>query len=256
MEILLIVLGLVVMSAAYALRARRRTRRHRVLVRLCLDAGLEFAVSDPFPDTLFLPFRLFGRGGARGVDIVVWDRRDDGAIRAFDYWFEDATDAGRVRVSMTCGVVPLPFAVPPVSVSPRGTVDPSGESTSGVEVSFELETFNRRFAVTAVEPLAAVAFLDQRMMGTLLALPIDVAIHVREDRMLLVARWLQPEEMLVLLEVARGLARRVPPVMASLYPARPPEGPFEDRWMQGSWSPDPTSAERTGTGRAENEGRC
>jgi len=223
---------------------------------LCLDAGLAFAVVDPFPDTLFLPFRLFGRGSARGVDLVVWDRRDAGAVRVFDYWFEEGTDGGEVRASMTCGIVPLAFTVPPLSVCPRDLADPSGEAAPGVNVTLELETFNRRFVVSAIEARAAVAFLDQRMMAALLALPIDVAMHLREDRMLLVARPLEPEEMLELLDVARGLARRVPRVMASLYPPRPLEGPFEERWLQGAWSPDPISGERTGQDLAENEDRC
>jgi len=252
MEPLLLVVALLAIAVVTAIRARRRTRRQRELVRLCLDAGVAFAVVDPFPDTLQLPFRLFARGGARGVDMVVWDPRDAGAVRVFDYWYED--DAGHPRTSMTCGVVPLPFTVPPLSVCPRDLADPSDEAVPGVDVSLELETFNRRFVVSATETRAAVAFLDQRMMAALLALPLRVAIHVREDRMLLVAPSPEPEEVLALLEVARGLARRVPRVMASLYPPRLAEGPFEDRWLQGSWSPDPTSTERTAFDAAENEG--
>jgi hypothetical protein len=42
--------------------------------------------------------------------------------------------------------------------------------------------------------------------------------------------------------------------MASLYPPRPLAGPFEERWLQGAWSPDPISGERTGRDLAENEG--
>jgi hypothetical protein len=252
-EAILLILVLFAVAAVVAVRARRRTRRQRVLVRLCLDAGVEFAVVDPFADTLLLPFRLFARGTARGVDMVVWDPRDVGAVRVFDYWYEDEA-SGHARTSMTCGLVPLPFTVPPLSVCPRALADPSGEAVPGVDVSLELEEFNRRFAVSAVETRAAVAFLDQRMMAALLALPLEVAIHVREDRMLLVARSLEPERVLTLLDVAHGLARRVPPVMASLYPPRPPEGPFEDRWFQGAWSPDPISRERTEADVAENDG--
>ena len=253
MKALLLASALLAVGAIAAIRSWRRTRHQRQLVRLCLDAGVEFAVVDPFPDTLLLPFRLFARGTARGVDMVVWDRRDSGAVRVFDYWFEEEAN-GLVRTSMTCGVVPLPFTVPPLSICPRALADPSGEVVPGVEVSLELETFNRRFAVSAVEARAAVAFLDQRMMAALLALPLEVAIHAREDRMLLVARSLEPERVLTLLDIAHGLARRVPRVMASLYPPRPPVGPFEDRWFQGAWSPDPISRERTEADVAENDG--
>jgi len=253
-EAILLILALFAVAAVAAVRARRRTRRQRVLVRLCVNAGVEFAVVDPFPDTLLLPFRLFARGSARGVDMVVWDHRDEsGAVRVFDYWFEEEAN-GLARVSMTCAVVPLPFTVPPLSVCPRALTDPSGEVVSGVDVTLELETFNRRFAVSAVETRAAVAFLDQRMLAALLALPLQVAIHMREDRMLLVAPPLEPAQVLTLLDVAHGLARRVPRVMASLYPPRPLEGPFEDRWFQGAWSPDPISRERTEADAAENDG--
>ncbi len=253
MKPLLVASVLLAIAAIAGVRSWRRTRRQRELVRLCLDAGVEFAVVDPFPDTLLLPFRLFARGTTRGVEMVVWDPRDVGAVRVFDYWYEDEA-RGHPRISMTCGLVPLPFTVPPLSVCPRDLADPSGEAVPGVQVSLELEAFNRRFAVSAVEMRAAVAFLDQRMMAALLALPLQVAIHVREDRMLLVAPPLEPAQVLTLLDVAHGLARLVPRVMASLYPPRPPEGPFEDRWFQGSWSSDPISRERTEADVAENDG--
>jgi hypothetical protein len=107
----------------------------------------------------------------------------------------------------------------------------------------ELDAFNRRFDVRTADPRAAVAFLDQRMMDAILQVPLRVAIHVHADRMLLVGPTLEPPTMLLLLEVARTLADRIPPVIASLYPPRPAEGPFEDRWLQGAWSPDPTSGQ-------------
>jgi hypothetical protein len=144
---------------------------------------------------------------------------------------------------MTCGVVPLPFSVPTIAILPRGQVDPSGEPATGDVVRLELDAFQERFEVRADDPRAAVALLDQRMMATLLRVPIRVAIHVHEDAMLMVAPTLEPGEMLLLLACAKALAGRVPPVVASLYPPRPARGPFEQRWLQGSWSPDPTSAD-------------
>ena len=114
---------------------------------------------------------------------------------------------------------------------------------AGEVVHLELDAFERRFEVRAVDARAAVALLDQRMMAALLRLPLSVAIHVHEDRMLLVGPLLDPGDVLVLLACATGLAAQVPPVVASLYPPRPSRGPYEDRWLQGSWSPDPTSAD-------------
>jgi hypothetical protein len=176
----------------------------------------------------------------------VWNDGGD-AIRVFDLWFEVIDEHGAtVRHDLTCGVVPLPFGVPPIAVLPRGMIDPVPEQVADRSVTLELDAFNRRFDVRATDPRAAVALLDQRMMQTLMHLPLSVAIHVREDRMLLAAPVLKPAETLLLLEVAHALAERVPPVVASLYPPRPAEGPYEDRWRQGHWSPDPTSAEPQG----------
>jgi hypothetical protein len=243
MELLWTVLVLVVAGSVAAVRLRRRDRRQRVLLLMCREAGVEFSVLDPFRDSTFLPFRLFGRGDTRGFENVMWDPRDDGAVRVFDYWFEERDEDGvGEKHDLTCGLVPLPFGVPPLAVVPRGVTETSREPTETHTVTLDLDAFNRRFDVRTADPRAAVAFLDQRMMQALMRLPLRVAIHVHEDRMLLVAPTLEPGEMLLLLEAARALRTRVPPVVASLYPPRPTTGPYERRWLQGAWSPDPTSA--------------
>ena len=240
----LLLLTVAACGTVAVVRLRRRTQRQRTLMILCRDAGVSFSVLDPFDDSLFLPFRLFGRGEHRGFENAVWDPRDDDAVRAFDYWFEEQNDQGvPVKQDLTCAVVPLPFGVPALAVLPRGGFDVSREPTGTHRVTLELDEFNRRFDVLTDDTRAAVAFCDQRMMQALLRIPLRVAIHVHEDRMLLVGPTLEPAEMLLLLEVARSLATKVPTVVASLYPPRPMEGPFEDRWLQGVWSPDPTSAE-------------
>lgn len=236
-----VVAAIVVVAAVAVLRARSGSARQRALLQLCADAGLACAVLDPFPGTTLLPFRLFGSGAAHGLENVVWDAGADDAIRVFDLWVQPSTD--EARRTMTCGVVPLPFAVRPIAILARGNADPSEEPVAGEVVHLELDAFERRFEVRAVDARAAVALLDQRMMAALLRLPLSVAIHVHEDRMLLVGPLLDPGDVLVLLACATGLAAQVPPVVASLYPPRPSRGPYEDRWLQGSWSADPTSAD-------------
>jgi hypothetical protein len=232
-----------VVGAIAGIRHRRRTGRQRALLVLCRKAGVSFSVLDPFDDTVFLPFRLFGRGTRHGFENVVWDPRDAGAVRVFDYWYEEQNDQGiGVTQDLTCAIVPLPFGVPPVAVLPRGAVDVSREPTATHTVELELDEFNRRCDVRTADPKAAVAFLDQRMMEAIVQIPLHVAIHVHEDRMLMVGQTLEPGAMLLLLEVARALQERIPRVVASLYPPRPTQGPYEARWLQGSWSPDPTSA--------------
>ena len=234
------VLAIVAVVVA-SIRARAGSERQRTLLQLCADAGLTCSVLDPFPDTTLLPFRMFGWGGAHGVENVVWDGSDEHAIRVFDLWVQPHIDES--RRTMTCGVVQLPFAVPQIAILTKGQIDPSGEPVVGDVVHLELDAFEQRFEVRAVDPRAAVALLDQRMMAALLRLPMHVTIHVHEAAMLVVSPMLEPGEMLMLLACTKALADRVPPVVASLYPPRPTKGPYERRWLQGSWSPDPTSAD-------------
>ena len=225
-----------------AWRLRRRLDRQRRLMELCRRAGLSFMPLDPYPDTLWLPFAVFGRGTRRGAENVVWDPRDDAAdVRAFDYWYAQEGEQGaEVIRRMTCAVAQLPFGVPRLDVVPRGPLAIAAGAAGTPEVAMELETFNRRFHVVTDDRRFAVAFLDQRMMEALLALPHGIACSVNEDRLLLWALDLAAAQMLMMLEVARRLPGRVPSVVASLYPPRPAEGPHEARWLQGQWSPDPT----------------
>jgi hypothetical protein len=233
---------------AAAWRARGADRRQRALMVASWRAGVRFSVLNPFPDAMWLPFPLFAPARNPRITNVVWERRDP-AIRAFDLRVElvPAADTSGLTIAthadLSCASVALPSSCPRLTVLARGTTDPSGLPLEGQEVTLELEAFNRRFRVTADDPRAAVAILDQRMMRALLALPVHAAVHVNAATMLLVAPRLEAPQMLVLLSAARGLARAVPRVVSSLYPPRPEEGPHEDRWMQGRWSPEPTSSD-------------
>jgi hypothetical protein len=112
-------------------------------------------------------------------------------------------------------------------------------------VRFELERFNRRFVVESEDERFAFAFLEQRVMEGLLALPGDVAAEVHEDVLLLTAPLLPAEEVLVLFDAAIELHERIPRSLSSLYPLRPGRGPHEVRWVQGRWTADPTEGSAT-----------
>lgn len=231
-----------VLALVGLVEVRRRHARQRALMHLCREAGLEFRPIDPFPDTLWLPFRVFGKGSTKGTDNAIWDPRDDPAVaRVFDHWYveEGPKETGIVRRRrQTCAVVALPFSCPRLEVVPRTMLDPP----EGEDVHLELEAFDRRFRVTAEDRRFAVAFLDPRMMEALLRVPEGISCAVNEDRMLLWAPRLSAGETLQLLEVARTLRRRVPRVVESLFPPRPVEAAHEARWLQGHWSPDPTGS--------------
>src|ERR1041385_8353809 len=134
---LVLVLGaIVVVAIAVAVtRSRAVGRRQRMLLQLCAEAGLAYAVLDPFPDTTFLPFRVFGRASANGIENVVWDGTEDRGIRVFDLWVQPGPD--EAPRPMTCGVVPLPFSVPEIAILARAKADPSDEAAIGDVVHLE-----------------------------------------------------------------------------------------------------------------------
>jgi hypothetical protein len=238
----LVVLGVVALAAVGAGRARRRHGRDRQLMVLCGRAGLRFMPVDPFPD-LWLPFRQFGAVDDRGTENAVWDERDDGAVRAFDFWYvESKSDDGAWGTTrrLSCAVVELPFTCPHLAVEPRGHLEALDERISAGELLLELEAFNRRFRIEAADRRFAVAFLDQRMMEAMMGLPAGTSMTVNEDRLLLSAPLLPAPQVLLLLEAARRLRVRMPAVIASLYPPRPMQAPQEARWFQGHWSAGPT----------------
>ncbi len=136
--------------------------------------------------------------------------------------------------------MPLPFSGPGLRVAPRRLEDDRTGELGRHEVLLELEGFDRRFRVRAEDARFALAFLDQRMMGALLTLPRDVIVDVNEDALLLWAPLLPAGQVLLLLDAALAIQRRIPRVVASLYPPRPASAPRERRWLQGRWSPEPT----------------
>lgn len=238
-------MAFVVLAVVGMWRARRRHGRQRELMHLCDRAGLSFMPIDPFPDTTWLPFRVFGKGIRCGTENLVWDPRDDpAAVRAFDHWYveegsEGGSGLGRAR-RMTCAVAALPFTCPRLEVVPRSLPVATDD---GQDVRLELEAFNRRFRVVADDRRFAVAFLDARMMDALMQLPQGISCAVNEDRLLLWAEDVSAGETLLLLEVVRTLRERVPRVVASLYPPRATRAPNEARWLQGHWSPEPTGTD-------------
>lgn len=242
MEFVIGLIGIVLACAVAVWRARHRAGRQRELMLLCRHAGLAFQPLDPFADTTWLPFRLFARGEARGTENAVWSDAVEG-VRVFDYWFTEQRDQGRVTTHLTCALVELPFGVPRLHVEPRDALDVVSDAVGLDRIELELEAFNRRFEVHAADRRAAMAFLDQRMMEALLGLPPGVSLAVNEDRLLLHAPTVPPAQVLLLFDVARAIQAHVPSVVASLYPPRPMEGPHEDRWLQGRWTPEPTGSE-------------
>ncbi|MGZ8611440.1 MAG: hypothetical protein ACXWX0_04105 [Actinomycetota bacterium] len=219
----------------------RGMNRQRRLMLLCQRAGLDFAPVDLFGDTAWLPFPMFGRP-RHGTENVVWERERGSEVRAFDYWYEDPAEDRPVtpRRRLTCAVVPLGASAPRLRIAPRDLDDDVRSALGLPEVRLELESFNRRFAVSSEDERFAIAFLEQRMMEGLLGLPDGVTVDVNESVLLFSAAELPAEKVLRLYDAAVAIHERIPRSLPSLFPPRPVEGPHEDRWLQGRWSPEPT----------------
>lgn len=235
-------LALVVVAVAVgAWRLVRGASRQRKLMLLCRRAGLDFVAMDLFESTAWLPFRMFGRP-SHGVENVVWQQERGFEIRAFDYWYEDTAPDRPVgpRRRLTCAVVPLGASARRLRIAPRDLEDDMRDLLGLHEIELELETFNRRFAVHTEDERFAIAFLEQRMMEALLALPEAVTVDLKEDVILLSVPELPAEQVLRLYDAAVAIHGRIPRSLPSLFPPRPTEGRYEDRWLQGHWTPDPT----------------
>jgi hypothetical protein len=229
MPFLLWIALLVVLAVAGAARAWHRGTRARALAGVARQLGLAFGPVDLFDDG-WLPFRLFGLGTRRTVDNVVYGTLDGVEVRAFDYRFADV-DAGSLTVpalfdvaegrAFSCGVAAVAATCPSLIVERKGARQPIDDLVGGDVLPLELEEFNRRFRVRCEDQRFAVAFLEQRMMAALLTMPLETALAVHEDRLLLVARRLRPDEVAVLLHATAAIAKAVPRVLPSLYPLRP-----------------------------------
>jgi hypothetical protein len=250
MEVLLWLIALLVVGAIGAWRALRARSRQRSLMLLCQRAGLRFSPVDLHGASAWMPFRWVLRGNWAGAENVIAYDGDD--VHAFDVLVEEWSsrdDVSPPQERYTCAVVPLESGCPRMLIRPHQTIDGLADAFTGAAIDLDLDAFNRRFTVRADDRRFAVAFCDQRMMHAIMRVPAGIGVATNEDRMLLFGAELKPAQMLLLLEAARKIRDAVPPVVVDLYPPRPPKSPYEDRWLQGRWSPDPVSRDDTGASR-------
>jgi hypothetical protein len=216
---------------------RRRARRRAALIRLADALGLDYAATDIF-DERWEPFRLFGKGTARGIENIVYGTVGGIEVRVFDYWYRRGADRDRGAVlpfiagaaglaawigltqRFSCAVAGVPGSCPNLVVEPKG-IGSHIEELVEPDVPLESEEFTRRFQVRSADPKFAVAFLDPRVMAALLSMPRRPTLQLSEDRMLVVTRQLRAPDVIELYHRTAELARTVPLVLASLYPLRP-----------------------------------
>lgn len=241
MEVLLWLLALLVVGAIGGWRGFRWRSRQRRLMLLCQRAGLRFSPIDLDGAATWMPFRWLLRGNWVGAENVV--AYDGDEVLAFDLLVEEwgtREDVPPPRKRYTCAVVPVAGGCPRMLVRPQQPIDGLAESLTGAAIDLDLEAFNRRFTVRSDDRRFTVAFCDQRMMQAIMRVPSGIGVATNEDRLLLFGPELPPAQVLLLLEAARKIQDAVPSVVVDLYPPRLTKSPYEDRWLQGRWSPDPT----------------
>jgi hypothetical protein len=248
MEVLVWLVAFLAVAVRGGWRSFRWRSRQRQLMLLCERAGLRFSPVDLDGAAAWMPFRWVLRGNWVGAENVVAYDGDD--VHAFDLIVEEWSsrdDVSSPRARYSCAVVPVAGGCPRMLIRPQQPIDGVADALTGAAIDLELDAFNRRFTVRADDRRFAVAFCDQRMMRAIMHVPPGVGIATNEDRLLLFAEELPAPKVLLLLEAARKIAGAVPPVVADLYPPRPSRSPYEDRWLQGRWSPDPVHRGDPGT---------
>lgn len=240
MEVVLWLFALLAVAIVGGWRSIRWRSRQRHLMLLSERAGLRFSPVDLGGAAAWMPFRWVLRGNWVGAENVVAYDGDD--VHAFDLVVEEWSSRDDVRPPTkrySCAVAPVDGGCPRMLIRPQQPVDGLADTLSGAAIDLELDAFNRRFTVRSDDRRFAVAFCDQRMMRAIMHVPAGVGLATNEDRLLLFAEELPASQVLLLLETARTIRDAVPPVIADLYPPRPSKSPYEDRWLQGRWSPDP-----------------
>jgi hypothetical protein len=240
MDVLLWLVALAITGSIAAWRAFRWRSRQRRLMLLCDRAGLRFSPVDLDGAGAWVPFRWVLRGHWVGAENVVAYEGDD--VHAFDLLVEEWSsreDVAPPKKRYSCAAVPIAGGCPRMLIRPQQPIDGLAETLTGAAIDLDLGAFNRRFTVRADDRRFAVAFCDQRMMRAIMHIPAGIGVATNEDRLLLFGRELPPGQVLLVLEAARTIRDAVPTVIADLYPPRPAKSPYEDRWLQGHWSPDP-----------------
>ena len=166
----------------------------------------------------------------------------DDAIRVFDLWVQPSTD--EARRTMTCGVVPLPFSVPPIAILARGT----GRSVGGAG-GRRGRASRTRCLRAAVRGACGRSARGGRVAGSTddgrAAAPAAVGRDPRARGPDAAGRadCSSPATCSCSSRARRVSPRRCRPSSRACIRRDRARGPYEDRWLQGSWSADPTSAD-------------
>jgi hypothetical protein len=216
-----VVIGGVIALVAY-LQYAARQRRVREVAALAQRTGFSFT-RDDVERVVDMPFKLFGEGDGRKVELVMSGTHDGRPLRIFDYWYYDESSNGQNSRSrsyhrFTCGLLTLPVACPPLRLTHEDLLTRIGSHLGLHDVEFEYDEFNRRFRVKCNEQKFAFALFDGQMMQWLLDADSFESVEVVGPWVLLARKTLDPAHWLDLGAWLDQFHTRVPPVVYTTYP--------------------------------------
>ena len=205
---------------------RTAAQGSRDVAALAGQLGYTYSRTDP-GNVLGLPFRLFGqRDPSVKVRDFVSGRHGGQPAQLFelDGRTDEASRHGRgigisvaLPTDLTCAVVGIPAAFPPISITRR--IGSAVLLRDTDEVQFESDDFNRAFRVHCASEKCAFSLIDGRMMQWLLTQPIPfVVIELAGPYWLAAMPDIMPSGWPVLLSLYDTFGANVPAVALSSFP--------------------------------------
>jgi hypothetical protein len=218
----LAIIGIAVIAGIWWFQVHLRQKRIANLVQVAQDLGFEFAVHDPH-GTIGMPFALFRRGDGRGLENVMWGRRQDVPTRVFDYWYYDETsdtqgNRSRNYHRYTCVAMTIAADCPTLRIGQEGLITRFGSALGFRDVELEYEDFNRRYRVKCDDQQFAFSLLDGRMMEWLLHVDGIEALELVGPFVLIATSKLASEEWAALVTVAEQFHAQIPRVVWATWP--------------------------------------
>jgi hypothetical protein len=204
---------------------RQKRKRREGLAQMARQLGLEYSPEDT-RGCLGLPFALLRRGDGRGTENVLSGTWQGMPLVEFDYWYyEESRDSNghttRSTYRFSCAVAEVEAALSPITLGRENVFTRLADSLGLRDIEFELGDFNRAFTVKCADRKFAFDFVDQRMMGWLLATDPGFSFEASGRWLLVSSKRRRPTELIPLLGTLQQFRDQVPRVVFDLYGLRP-----------------------------------
>ncbi|MGZ5291360.1 MAG: hypothetical protein ACXWDS_05575 [Actinomycetota bacterium] len=214
-----VVIAAAIGAAVWSYRLKRKRRED--LARMSRQLGLEYSPEDT-RGCLDLPFALLRRGDGRGTENVLSGDWQGMPLLEFDYWYyEESRDSKgnttRSTYRFSCAAAEVEAGLLPLILGRENVLTRLADSVGLADIELESEDFNRAFTVKCKDRKFANDFLDQRMMGWLLAAETGFSFEACGTWLLVHSKRRRPTELIPLLGTLKQFREQVPRVVFDLY---------------------------------------